>query len=121
VNSFFTSDSSGTPQLYMIDREGAGKRRVTFEGKYNDSAALSPNGEWLAYATREDVITQIIVMRPGGEDRRVVTDNVVAQLRGPQLGAGRPPPGLHFGQDGRLEAVCVRCGGELVPPADFRE
>jgi TolB protein len=47
---------------------------LTFEGKYNDSAALSPNGEWVAYATREDVVTQIVVMRPGGEDRRVVTD-----------------------------------------------
>jgi len=35
----FTSSRSGSPQLYVMDREGANVRRVTFQGEYNDLAA----------------------------------------------------------------------------------
>ena len=48
----FTSSRSGSPQIYVMDAEGANLRRVTFEGDYNDGAAWSPDGTRIAYATR---------------------------------------------------------------------
>lgn len=69
----FTSDRTGTPQLYIIDDSGVGGRRLTFEGQYNDSAVWSPNGDRIAYANRERDVTRIVLVKPTGEDRRVVT------------------------------------------------
>ena len=70
----FTSDRTGTPQLYIIDGEGAGRRRLTFEGRYNESAVWSPAGDRIAYATRIGDFTQVVVINVTGENRRVLTD-----------------------------------------------
>lgn len=86
----FTSDKSGSPQLYIIDADGSGSRRLTYEGKYNDSAAWSPRGDRIAYAAREGNRTRIVVMKPTGEDRRVVT--------GPEWGNSEDPS---WAPDGR--------------------
>ncbi len=71
----FTSDRSGTPQLYMMGNDGIGVRRLTFEGRYNDSAMWSPLGDRIIYASREGNYTHIVLMRPNGEDRKVLTDS----------------------------------------------
>jgi TolB protein len=70
----FTSDRTGSPQLYICDRDGAGRRRLTFEGPYNESAAWSPDGTRIIYATRIQEITQLVSIRPTGEDRQLMTD-----------------------------------------------
>jgi TolB protein len=44
----FTSDRSGSPQLYQINVEGGRARRLTFEGNYNSAASLSPDGKYIA-------------------------------------------------------------------------
>ncbi len=46
----FTSDRSGTPQLYEVDVDvdGGRPRRITFEGRYNAGATLSPDGRYVA-------------------------------------------------------------------------
>ena len=41
----FVSDRSGSPQVYVMDANGVGVRRLTFAGSYNDSPAWSPLGE----------------------------------------------------------------------------
>ncbi len=51
----FTSNRSGTPQLYsktVGDRSAA--RRLTFEGKYNAGATTSPDGSTIAFIHNED-------------------------------------------------------------------
>jgi TolB protein len=50
----FTSDRSGTPQLYLMEKDGSSVRRLTLEGSYNASAAWSPDGSMLAYVSRMD-------------------------------------------------------------------
>jgi TolB protein len=70
----FTSDRTGTPQLYIMDADGTGRRRLTFEGKYNDSAEWSPRGDRIVYACREQEITQLMLIEAGGENRRLLTD-----------------------------------------------
>ncbi|WP_236994673.1 Tol-Pal system beta propeller repeat protein TolB [Granulosicoccus antarcticus] len=45
----FTSDRSGGPQLYEVSARGGRANRITFEGKYNASATVSPDGSSVAF------------------------------------------------------------------------
>ncbi len=50
----FTSDRGGPPQIYIMDAEGTEARRLMPQsGSYNDSAAWSPDGEYVLYVSRE--------------------------------------------------------------------
>ena len=44
----FTSDRGGRPQIYRVDADGGRAERVTFEGGYNASADISPDGRTMA-------------------------------------------------------------------------
>ncbi len=44
----FTSDRGGRPQIYRVDADGGRAERVTFEGGYNASADISPDGKTMA-------------------------------------------------------------------------
>lgn len=44
----FTSDRGGRPQIYRVDADGGRAERVTFEGSYNASADISPDGRTMA-------------------------------------------------------------------------
>ena len=41
---FFTSDRSGSPQIYQTGLEGGEPRRISFNGGYNISPRISPDG-----------------------------------------------------------------------------
>ena len=45
----FTSDRSGGPQLYEVSARGGRASRLTFEGRYNASASVSPDGSTIAF------------------------------------------------------------------------
>ena len=49
---YFTSDRGGSPQIYRMPASGGEPQRVTFEGSYNVSPRISPDGKMLAYVTR---------------------------------------------------------------------
>ena len=49
---YFVSDRGGSPQIYRIAASGGNAERVTFNGSYNISPTLSPDGRWLAYVSR---------------------------------------------------------------------
>lgn len=44
----FTSDRGGRPQLYKVAATGGRAERLTFEGRYNASPDISPDGRYLA-------------------------------------------------------------------------
>ncbi len=44
----FTSDRGGRPQIYRVSSDGGNATRVTFEGNYNSSPDVSPDGRYLA-------------------------------------------------------------------------
>ena len=44
----FTSNRPGTPQIYRVSANGGTARRLTFEGRYNTAASISPDGRYLA-------------------------------------------------------------------------
>jgi len=44
----FTSDRGGSPQIYEVAATGGKPRRITFEGRYNTAASVSPDGKFIA-------------------------------------------------------------------------
>jgi TolB protein len=46
----FTSDRSGSPQIYIMDAEGTNVRRLIEEGGHAVNAAWSPDGQRIAFA-----------------------------------------------------------------------
>lgn len=65
----FTSDRTGSPQIYVMDREGSNMRRLTWVGGYNDQAAWSPMGDRIAFA-RQVGDFQILTVAPDGSDEK---------------------------------------------------
>ncbi len=43
----FTSDRGGRPQIYKVSTDGGRAQRITFEGRYNASPDISPDGRTL--------------------------------------------------------------------------
>lgn len=43
----FTSDRGGKPQIYRVSVDGGRAKRITFEGAYNTSADISPDGKMM--------------------------------------------------------------------------
>ncbi len=63
----FTSDRSGGPQLYEVSARGGRAGRITFEGKYNASATVSPDGSTIAFVHGTSTGFQIgAIDRPTG-------------------------------------------------------
>ena len=51
---YFTSDRSGSPQIYQTGLDGGEPRRISFSGGYNISPRISPDGNTLLTVTRRD-------------------------------------------------------------------
>jgi TolB protein len=69
----FTSDRGGGPQVYEVDAEGKGTRRLSFEGDWNARPVVAPDGRSIALITREDGQFRVGVMDARGA-LRVLTD-----------------------------------------------
>jgi len=70
----FTSDRSGGPQIYEVDAEGKGTRRLSFEGDWNARPVVAPDGRSIALITREGGQFRVGVMEVTKGVLRVLTD-----------------------------------------------
>jgi TolB protein len=70
----FTSDRGGGPQIYEVDAEGRGTRRLSFEGDWNARPVVAPDGRSIALITREDGQFRVGVMDVTKGVLRVLTE-----------------------------------------------
>ncbi|HEB57480.1 MAG TPA: Tol-Pal system protein TolB, partial [Gammaproteobacteria bacterium] len=71
----FTSSRSGKPQLYQqAARAGAKPKRLTYEGNYNASASISPDGKFVAYVHGEGNVYRIALMDLKTRSSHILTD-----------------------------------------------
>lgn len=73
---YFTSDRGGGPQIYRARVGARGERpeRVTFEGNYNVSPTLSPNGELLGLVHQDETGFHVAVLDLEQRTLRVLTE-----------------------------------------------
>jgi TolB protein len=70
----FTSDRGGRPQIYKINATGGRAQRITFEGGYNASADVSPDGQMMAMVHAEGGRFQIAVQDLQTGAMQILTD-----------------------------------------------
>ncbi len=71
---YFVSDRGGSPQVYRMPAAGGNPERVTFNGSYNISPALSPDGRSMAFITRDGGAFRLQVMDLASGTVRSVSD-----------------------------------------------
>jgi TolB protein len=71
----FTSDRGGRPQIYKVDAFGGRAERLTFEGSYNASADISPDGRYMAMVHSEGGKFRIAVQDLRTGSLQVLTDS----------------------------------------------
>jgi TolB protein len=70
----FESDRAGSQQLYVMNADGSGQRRISFGGGWYAAPAWSPDGEWIAFVRRvPGAGLRIGVMKPDGGGERLLT------------------------------------------------
>jgi TolB protein len=70
----FESDREGSQQLYVMNYDGSGVRRLSRgEGRYS-TPVWSPRGDWIAFTKQMSGSFLIGVMRPDGNGERILTE-----------------------------------------------
>lgn len=96
---YFTSDRSGSPQIYKIAASGGQPVRVTFEGSYNARPRVSPDGRQLA-----------VVHNDRGKFRIAVVDVARASTR--VLSSGSQDESPSFAPNGQMLIYATREGSK---------
>ena len=71
---YFTSDSTGAPQVYRVAAEGGSAQRVTFEGSYNARPRVAPDGKQLAVVHNDRGNYRIAVVDLARSSTQVLSD-----------------------------------------------
>ena len=103
----FSSDRTGSPQIYVMDSDGLDVKRLTYQGNYNDSPLWSMRGDRLTLVSRTKTGRfNLVSIDVSGADYRVLT----------KLGTNENP---HFSPDGKhLVFSSTRLGGQDIYTMD---
>jgi len=69
----FESDRQSFRDLYRINADGSGLKRLTENREGNFDPAVSPDGGWIAFASSRDGDAEVYVMRADGSAQRRLT------------------------------------------------
>ncbi len=67
----FVSERSGGPQIYVMNKDGSGAHRVSFQGSQNTSPSWSPKGDRIAFVGRDGHFDIFTVKTDGSNTQRV--------------------------------------------------
>ncbi len=69
----YVSNATGSPQIYIKDLTGFGTvKRLTYNGNYNSSPAISPDNKKIAYISIEHGMDYLRVMNIDGSDDKAI-------------------------------------------------
>ena len=71
---YFTSDRGGTPQIYRLALAGGEPQRITFDGEYNVTPRISPDGKTLAFVALVDGHYQLAAMDLASQQTMMLSD-----------------------------------------------
>ena len=66
----FTSDRDGNAEIYSINTDGSGLRRLTGNPKYDGDGAWSPDGRRIVFVSNRDGHSEVFVMNADGSGQR---------------------------------------------------
>ena len=98
---YFTSDRSGSPQIYRMSRNGGGAERVVSGSGYSANSDLSPDG------------SSLVLTRQSGGGYQIGTYDL-ASKRFDALTSGRLDEGASFAPNGQLIIYATKEGGRSV-------
>ena len=70
----FESDRGGSQQIYVMNVDGSGQRRISFSPGANGTPVWSPRGDLIAFTKRVGNNFTIGVMRPDGSGERMISN-----------------------------------------------
>lgn len=74
----FMSNKPGNMDVYVINADGTGEKRLTSDPGIDGWPAWSRDGQWLVFSSERTGNAEIYLMRPDGSDVRQVTNSTAA-------------------------------------------
>ncbi len=101
---------SSHTDIYVMNADGSGKRKLTHNERYNTEPAWSPDGRKIAFRSTRNGNRDIYVMNADGSGKRNLTRNP-AQDRSPSWSPDGRRIAFVSNRDGRLEAHVMNADG----------
>jgi TolB protein len=109
----FVSNRTGSPQIYVMNGDGSGQRRLTFAGGYNSTPDFGPDG-LVVFAGMDEAHSDIFVVDMGGNITRITQD------QGNNKDPSWSPDGRHIAfvsdRDGRPHIYIATADGRYQTP-----
>ena len=71
----FWSNRDGNPEIYVVNRDGTGMRRLTNHPENDSTPTWSPTGNQIAFTSNRSGNLEVYSMNPDGSGVRNVTQN----------------------------------------------
>ncbi|MCK5910522.1 MAG: PD40 domain-containing protein, partial [Caulobacter sp.] len=114
----FNSDRGGQAQLYVMNTDGSGVRRISYGGGRYTTPVWSPRGDFIAFTKQTGGEFHIGVMRPDGSDERLLTTSYLDE--GPTWAPnGRVLMFFREGGGGVPKLWTVDITGRILRPAAY--